>query len=171
MVHILGTLLPEKQLVKFALTHFYGVGHLTAARLCARTQIHDRCKIRELTPSQITSLTGFLSSPSTASTLPHFPLATPDYVPPRLSEPIPAAPRRPTTVDASNPEKELPGDKLRGLRIGAELRRDIRDNIAHLRNIGSYVGLRHALGFPVRGQRSRPNAHTARKLNRVVRYA
>ncbi|KAH9934722.1 mitochondrial 30S ribosomal protein S13 [Fomitopsis serialis] len=139
MVHILGTLLPEKQLVKFALTHFYGIGHQTAARICARAQIHDRCKIRGLTSPQITTLTAFLSSPSTAPTLPSFPLATLDYVPPRP--------------------------------LGAELRREIRDNIAHLRNIGSYVGRRHAQGFPVRGQRTHSNAKTARKLNRVVRYS
>ncbi|EPT06048.1 hypothetical protein FOMPIDRAFT_1026901 [Fomitopsis schrenkii] len=170
MVHILGTLLPEKQLVKFALTHFYGVGRHTAARICARVEIHDRCKIRELTPSQVTSLTAFLSSPSTAPTLPYHPLATLNHVPPPMSEPIPAAPRPPAPADASRPGTELPGDKLRGIKLNAELRREVRDNIAHLRNIGSYVGRRHAQGFPVRGQKTHSNAKTARKLNRVSRY-
>ncbi|KZT68138.1 mitochondrial 30S ribosomal protein S13 [Daedalea quercina L-15889] len=171
MVHILGTLLPEKQLVKFALTHFYGIGHHTAARICARVQLHETCKIRELTPAQVTALTAFLSSPSTASPLPHLPLATLDYVPPRPSDPIPAAPRPMASADASQSVKELPGDRLKNIKIGAELRREMRDNIAHLRNIGTWVGKRHAQGFPVRGQRTQSNASTARKLNKILRYA
>lgn len=42
-------------------------------------------------------------------------------------------------------------------------------NIAHHRMVGSYKGRRHAGGLPVRGQRTRRNAQTARKLNRVER--
>ena len=48
-------------------------------------------------------------------------------------------------------------------------RREARD-IAHQRAIGSYVGLRHAMGLPVRGQNTQTNARTARKLNRIDRY-
>jgi small subunit ribosomal protein S13 len=62
-------------------------------------------------------------------------------------------------------------DPLRNLKILSELKREVRENIAHQRKIGSYVGLRHSMGLPVRGQNTQSNAKTARKLNRIERYA
>jgi len=50
------------------------------------------------------------------------------------------------------------------------LRREIRENISHQRMIGSYVGRRHAMGLPVRGQNTQNNAQTAKKLNRMDRW-
>lgn len=41
-----------------------------------------------------------------------------------------------------------------------ELRKDIRNNIKRLQEIGSYRGLRHKKGLPVRGQRTKTNART-----------
>lgn len=61
-------------------------------------------------------------------------------------------------------------DPLRWLKIEADLKREMRENIAHQRMIGSYVGRRHAMGLPVRGQNTQTNARTARKLNRVERH-
>lgn len=49
--------------------------------------------------------------------------------------------------------------------IESDLRKQIRANIVHHRAIGSYVGRRHAMGLPVRGQKTRSNAMTARRLN------
>jgi len=40
---------------------------------------------------------------------------------------------------------------------------NIRVNINRLIKVGSYRGIRHRLGFPVRGQRTRSNANTAKK--------
>jgi len=56
-------------------------------------------------------------------------------------------------------------DPRRWLRIEAGLKREKRENIGHQRMIGSYVGKRHAMGLPVRGQNTQTNARTARKLN------
>jgi small subunit ribosomal protein S13 len=61
-------------------------------------------------------------------------------------------------------------DPLKDLKIESELRRMIRENIAHQRMIGSYVGRRHAMHLPVRGQNTQSNAKTARKLNQLDRY-
>jgi small subunit ribosomal protein S13 len=55
------------------------------------------------------------------------------------------------------------------LKLDNDLIRGVRDNIARLRRIGSYRGKRHAAGLPVRGQNTRNNAATARRLNRVDR--
>jgi len=47
-----------------------------------------------------------------------------------------------------------------GLRVEGDLRRDISQNIKRLIDIGSWRGLRHKKGLPVRGQRTRTNART-----------
>jgi small subunit ribosomal protein S13 len=45
--------------------------------------------------------------------------------------------------------------ELSTMTIETDLRRKLRDNIARLRDMGSYRGRRHAMGLPVRGQRTR----------------
>ena len=44
--------------------------------------------------------------------------------------------------------------------VEGDLRRDVTMHIKRLMDIGSYRGLRHRKGLPVRGQRSRTNART-----------
>ncbi len=46
------------------------------------------------------------------------------------------------------------------LKVEGDLRRDISQNIKRLMEIGSYRGMRHKRGLPVRGQRTRTNART-----------
>lgn len=46
------------------------------------------------------------------------------------------------------------------LKVEGDLRRDISQNIKRLMEIGSYRGMRHKKGLPVRGQRTRTNART-----------
>ena len=50
----------------------------------------------------------------------------------------------------------------REYRIEGNLRSEIQLNIKRLMDIGSYRGLRHRRGLPVRGQRTRTNARTRR---------
>lgn len=45
-------------------------------------------------------------------------------------------------------------------KVEGDLRRDISQNIKRLMDIGSWRGLRHKKGLPVRGQRTRTNART-----------
>jgi small subunit ribosomal protein S13 len=45
-------------------------------------------------------------------------------------------------------------------RVEGDLRRDISQNIKRLIDIGSWRGMRHKKGLPVRGQRTRTNART-----------
>ncbi|MCJ1443111.1 MAG: hypothetical protein MMC23_003608 [Stictis urceolatum] len=59
--------------------------------------------------------------------------------------------------------------ELSGMTIENDLRRQVRENIARLRDMKAYRGLRHALGQPVRGQRTRTQTATAIKLNRIER--
>ncbi len=52
--------------------------------------------------------------------------------------------------------------------IEGQLRRQIQQNIARLRDIKCYRGLRHARGLPVRGQRTRTNARTRKGPRKTV---
>jgi small subunit ribosomal protein S13 len=47
-----------------------------------------------------------------------------------------------------------------GVKVEGDLKRDIAANIKRLVDIGSWRGLRHRKGLPVRGQRTRTNART-----------
>ena len=53
-------------------------------------------------------------------------------------------------------------------RVEGELRKEVNFNIKRLIEIGSYRGLRHRHGLPVRGQRSRTNARTKRGPRKTV---
>ena len=73
--------------------------------------------------------------------------------------------------------KDLPEEALNHIRevidkgdyqVEADLRREIAMNIRRLTEIGSYRGLRHRRGLPVRGQRTRTNARTRRGSRKTV---
>ena len=49
-----------------------------------------------------------------------------------------------------------------------DLRREISENIKRLMDIGSYRGLRHRRGLPVRGQRTKTNARTRKGRKPIV---
>ena len=46
----------------------------------------------------------------------------------------------------------------RNIQVEGDLRRDVNQNIRRLIDIGSYRGIRHRRGLPVRGQRTKTNA-------------
>jgi len=48
----------------------------------------------------------------------------------------------------------------REYKVEGDLRREVAQNIRRLMDIGCYRGLRHKMGLPVRGQRTRSNART-----------
>lgn len=52
--------------------------------------------------------------------------------------------------------------------VEGDLRRMVRMNIKRLMDLGTYRGLRHRRGLPVRGQRSKTNARTRKGPRRVV---
>lgn len=56
----------------------------------------------------------------------------------------------------------------REMRVEGDLRREVAMNIKRLIDIGSYRGLRHRRGMPLRGQRTRTNARTRRGPKRAI---
>jgi small subunit ribosomal protein S13 len=70
-----------------------------------------------------------------------------------------------TGVDPNTPVKDLTEDEVIKLRdaveqreVEGDLRRERSQNVKRLMEIGSYRGLRHRRGLPVRGQRTKTNA-------------
>jgi small subunit ribosomal protein S13 len=70
-----------------------------------------------------------------------------------------------TGVDPNTQIKDLTEDEIVKLRdavenreVEGDLRRERSQNIKRLQEIGSYRGLRHRRGLPVRGQRTKTNA-------------
>ena len=79
-------------------------------------------------------------------------------------------------VDWQKKTDDLSADEVSQIRIEIEdnhkvegdLRREISTNIKRLMDIGSYRGLRHRRGLPVRGQKSKTNARTRKGPRRSV---
>ena len=79
-------------------------------------------------------------------------------------------------LDGSKRSKDLTGEELsriaayidKNLVVEGQLRRQVTQNVARLRKTGSYRGLRHARGLPVRGQHTRNNARTRKGRKKTV---
>ncbi|MGQ9650014.1 MAG: 30S ribosomal protein S13 [Phycisphaerae bacterium] len=79
-------------------------------------------------------------------------------------------------VDPNTRAKNLTEDEVtriagvidRNYLVEGQLRRQVQQNIARLRDIGCYRGLRHRRGLPVRGQRTRSNARTRKGPKKTV---
>ena len=72
-----------------------------------------------------------------------------------------------TGVSTTKKVKDLDDSELEKLRdeigkfiVEGDLRREVSMNIKRLMDLGTYRGLRHRRGLPVRGQRTRTNART-----------
>jgi small subunit ribosomal protein S13 len=79
-------------------------------------------------------------------------------------------------VDPQRRAKELTDDEIsrlvgildREYVVEGPLRRQVQQNIARLRDINCYRGMRHKRGLPVRGQRTRTNARTRKGPRKTV---
>ena len=81
-----------------------------------------------------------------------------------------------TGIDPSIRVKDLTDDQLVKLRehieamfkVEGDLRREVTADIRRKVEIGSYQGIRHRRGLPVRGQRTKTNARTRKGPKRTV---
>ncbi|GAA5832222.1 hypothetical protein JCM3766R1_002340 [Sporobolomyces carnicolor] len=157
--------LPDRKLVKIALLAFHGINHRTSSRIMARLQFHDQMRVSDLTEPQLNALSALLSAPAAAprpSTplLPFDPSAVAAAAAPRDLSTSQLTPRDPPPTAQ---------DPIPSLLLEEDLRRARRADIAHHRTVGTLKGRQHAMGLPVRGQRNKTNAKTAKKLNRIER--
>jgi len=81
-----------------------------------------------------------------------------------------------TGINPDTRVKDLTEDEISKLRqiidseyqVEGDLRREIALNIKRLKEIGSYRGIRHRKGLPVRGQRTKTNARTRKGPRKTV---
>ena len=59
-------------------------------------------------------------------------------------------------------------DEVGTLKIEGELRSEVQLNIKRLMDIGSYRGIRHRTGLPLRGQRTKNNSRTRKGKRKTV---
>jgi len=81
-----------------------------------------------------------------------------------------------TGIDRDTRVRDLTDDEIARLRnwidanlkVEGDLKRDVSQDIKRKMEIGSYQGIRHRKGLPVRGQRTRTNARTRKGPKRTV---
>ncbi len=81
-----------------------------------------------------------------------------------------------TKVNADTRVRDLTEDEVgrlrehidKGIKVEGDLRREVTMNIKRLMEIGSYRGIRHRRGLPVRGQTTKNNARTRKGSKRTV---
>ena len=71
--------------------------------------------------------------------------------------------------DLSEDEVERLRTEVGRFSVEGDLRRDTSMNIKRLMDLGSYRGIRHRRGLPVRGQRTRTNARTRKGPRRPIK--
>jgi len=79
-------------------------------------------------------------------------------------------------IDANTRVRDLTDDEVNRIRawvdanltVEGDLRREVSQDIKRKMEIGSYQGIRHRRGLPVRGQRTHTNARTRKGPKRAV---
>lgn len=79
-------------------------------------------------------------------------------------------------IDENTKVKDWTDEQINGilkymsenLKLEGELRGEVQQNIKRLQDIGSYRGIRHRKGLPVRGQRTKTNSRTRKGKRKTV---
>jgi small subunit ribosomal protein S13 len=117
MARIAGINIAPHKHAEIALTGIYGIGRVTARKICADSGIKPDTKIKDLTEAEVESIRGEVGK----------------YT------------------------------------IEGDLRRTISMNNKRLMDLGSYRGIRHRRGLPLRGQQTQTNARTRKGPRRPIR--
>jgi len=117
MARIAGINIAPHKHAEIALTGIYGIGRITARKICADSGIKPDTKIKDLTESEVESIR----------------------------------------------------NEVTKYTIEGDLRRTISMNIKRLMDLGSYRGIRHRRGLPLRGQQTQTNARTRKGPRRPIR--
>jgi len=117
MARIAGINIAPHKHAEIALTGIYGIGRITARKICADTGVEPHTKIKDLTEAEVESIR----------------------------------------------------NEIGKYTIEGDLRRTISMNIKRLMDLGSYRGIRHRRGLPLRGQQTQTNARTRKGPRRPIR--
>ncbi len=71
--------------------------------------------------------------------------------------------------DLAEPDLEALRSEIGKYTVEGDLRREVTMNIKRLMDLGSYRGIRHRRGLPLRGQRTKTNARTRKGPRRPIK--
>ena len=82
-----------------------------------------------------------------------------------------------TSVNPDTRVRDLTDDEVnrireivdKEMRVEGDLRREVAISVKRLMDLGSYRGLRHRRGLPMRGQRTRTNARTRKGPRKAIK--
>jgi small subunit ribosomal protein S13 len=117
MARIAGINIAPHKHAEIALTGIYGIGRITARKICADSGVKPDTKIKDLTEAEVESIR----------------------------------------------------NQVGRYTIEGDLRRTVSMNIKRLMDLGSYRGIRHRRGLPLRGQQTQTNARTRKGPRRPIR--
>ena len=117
MARIAGINIAPHKHAWIALTGIYGIGRVTARKICADSGVKPDAKIKDLTEAEVESIR----------------------------------------------------NQVGKYTIEGDLRRTVSMNIKRLMDLGSYRGIRHRRGLPLRGQQTQTNARTRKGPRRPIR--
>ena len=86
----------------------------------------------------------------------------------QICEAAGVAPETPVK-DLAEPEVAKLRTAVANFEVEGDLRREVSMNIKRLMDLGSYRGIRHRRGLPLRGQRTRTNARTRKGPRRPIK--
>ena len=117
MARIAGINIAPHKHAEIALTGIYGIGRITARKICADSGVKPDTKIKYLTEAEVESIR----------------------------------------------------NEVGKYTIEGDLRRTVSMNIKRLMDLGSYRGIRHRRGLPLRGHQTQTNARTRKGPRRPIR--
>lgn len=71
--------------------------------------------------------------------------------------------------DLGEPEVARLRTEVARFTVEGDLRREVAMNVKRLMDLGTYRGIRHRRGLPLRGQRTRTNARTRKGPRRIIK--
>jgi len=117
MARVAGVEIPNDKRLWVSLLSVYGVGEVTAKKICKGANIDENAMVKDLTEDELDRIRKNIEE---------------NYI------------------------------------VEGELRQNLFRDIKRQKDIRSYKGIRHKLGLPVRGQRTRHNARTRKGKSRPV---
>jgi len=125
--------------MEIALTYIYGIGRTTAQKILQKAGVDADKKTDHLADAEITAIRNIIDK----------------------DHKVEGDLRREVSMDIRNiidKDHKVEGD----------LRREVSMDLKRLMDLGTYRGLRHRKGLPVRGQRSHTNARTRKGPRRAI---
>ncbi len=117
MARVAGIEIPNDKRVWVSLTSIYGLGEVTAKKICKGSNIDETVFVKDLSESELDRIRKYIEE---------------------------------------------------NCNVEGELRQRLFRDVKRLKDIRAYRGIRHKLGLPVRGQRTRHNARTRKGKSRPV---